>query len=386
MFVYFGLILTLGIFLTFILYLPFSWPVRLSLTLLSFVFATRVAILRFFFGGIGGIEAPKTLLLLTSFFQGLLVLLFLLALFRLIAIGLGVLGSLGPWPGAKFLGSLKGYLLSPKASIALLTLAALLSASSLYQAAKVPELVKSEVAFKAWPKSLDGLTVAILADAHISRFFDRPWVEAVVEKTMAAKPDLILLPGDMVDGSVEQRANDVAPLAKLKAPLGVFAIVGNHEYYSGFNAWVPVFEKLGLTMLCNSHAVIMPQGVPLVVAGLTDLTALESRFRLAGPDLAKALEGAPNAPIILMEHRPVRARQNAKADPRIFWQISGHTHGGMLPILKSVVKKVNDGFVVGWYDLGQMKLFTQPGLGLWNGFPMRLFDPSEITFLTIHSI
>jgi predicted MPP superfamily phosphohydrolase len=85
-----------------------------------------------------------------------------------------------------------------------------------------------------------------------------------------------------------------------------------------------------------------------------------------------------------MEHRPVRARENA-LDPRVALQVSGHTHGGMMPILASFVKKSNGGFLSGFYDVGGMKLFVQPGLGLWSGFPVRLFVPSEITVLTIRT-
>jgi predicted MPP superfamily phosphohydrolase len=322
---------------------------------------------------------------LTSFFQGLVVVLFLLACIRLLAFGLFYLMSHAPASLGQFGGRAKVLTFSLKGSLALLFVASVLSGLALYQAARVPNVAKSEIALNAWPKALDGLTLAILADAHISRFYDRPWVQSVVDLTLAEKPDLILLPGDMVDGTVEQRASDVEPLSRLKAPYGVFASVGNHEYYSGLKEWLPVFEKLGLTVLYNSHVVVFPNGAPLVLAGVTDLTALETRFSFPGPDLALALKDAPAAPVILMEHRPVRARLNA-TDSRVNLQISGHTHGGMLPILKTLVAKANDGFVLGWYDVDDLKLFVHPGLGLWNGFPMRLGDPSEITLLTIRSV
>jgi predicted MPP superfamily phosphohydrolase len=385
MFIYFGTLLTLGVFLGYVVFLPWPWWARVSLTALVFLLATRIAILRYIFGGLGGMEAPKWLLMVTSFFQGLLVILFILALFRFLAWGLIVILSHTPVGTSNLLAFFKSSLWLPKASLALTLAAALLSGLSLGQAAKVPALRHHEVFFPAWPKALDGLTVAILADAHISRFFDRPWVAAVVAATMAEKPDLILLPGDLVDGSVNHRLEDVAPLAQLKAPYGVFACVGNHEYYSGLNQWLAALEKLGITVLSNRHEVIFPNGVPLVIAGVTDLTALDRRFSLPGPDLDKAMAGAPtDPPVILLEHRPGQARSRAK-NQRIVWMISGHTHGGMLPVLKAVVKKVNNGFVSGWYEVERMKLFVHPGLGLWNGFPMRLFNPSEISLVTIRA-
>ncbi|MDR1395072.1 MAG: metallophosphoesterase [Deltaproteobacteria bacterium] len=385
MFIYFGILLTAGAAGGFIFQLPLSWPLRLLLSLLTFLSASRVAILRSIYGGIGGIEAPKTVLLVTSFFQGIVVLLFLLAMIRLLVCGLSLAGSFLPASGGRFFSLIKKSLFQPRTSLIILAAAVLLSGYSLYEAARVPRVRQTQASLAAWPAALDGLRVAILADMHISRFFDRPWVEAAVALTMAEKPDLILLPGDMIDGTVAQRAEDVAPLAGLSAPLGVLAIVGNHEYYSDVLAWLPAFEKLGLKVLYNSHTVIFPRGVPVVVSGLTDLTALDSRFNLPGPDLELALKGAPqDAPVILMDHRPVRARENA-AGRRIAWQISGHTHGGMLPILKSIVAKINAGFVAGWYETGGMKLYVHRGLGLWNGFPMRLMDPSDITIVTLRS-
>lgn len=104
----------------------------------------------------------------------------------------------------------------------------------------------------------------------------------------------------------------------------------------------------------------------------------------AAPDLDKALAGAPQgAPVILMAHRPEAARENAARGVAL--QLSGHTHGGMMPGLDRLVARFNGGFVKGWYDVGGMKLFNSPGTSLWNGFPLRLMDPAEITLLTFRA-
>jgi predicted MPP superfamily phosphohydrolase len=162
-------------------------------------------------------------------------------------------------------------------------------------------------------------------------------------------------------------------------------IAGNHEYYSGIGSWLPEFEKMGLKTLYNQHTVINPRGQALVLAGLTDTTALDSRFRLPGPDLEKALNGVPEKPpLILLEHRPVRAWENSK-DARVDIQLSGHTHGGTMPILRSLVKRSNNGFLAGWYQVGRVKMYVHPGTGLWSGFPIRLDVPSEITLITFKS-
>ncbi|MDR1487647.1 MAG: metallophosphoesterase [Deltaproteobacteria bacterium] len=335
--------------------------------------------MRNIFGGYGSVEAPQWLMYSSSFVQNSFVFLFLLVFLKDVASLISL--CFGPKRTAGF----RKMLVGKWCVIVLLVLSCALSLTGLYNAAKVPEVRKSEIVIDDWPKGLDGLTVAILADMHISTFFDRRWVQQVVDRTMALKPELIVLPGDMVDGTPPMRADDVAPLAQLDAPYGVFACVGNHEYISQLQQWLPVFEELGIKMLYNSHEVIAPRGIPFILAGLTDITALSSRYDLMGPNLNMALEGAPEGlKVVLLEHRPIRAKQNA-LDERIILQLSGHTHGGMMPLLSLFVKMANDGYVRDWYTVGSLKLFVQPGLGLWNGFPVRLMDPSEITLLTIRS-
>ncbi|MDR2444133.1 MAG: metallophosphoesterase [Deltaproteobacteria bacterium] len=375
-----SLIIALYIFIRLILPLPLKVRTRVILTMLAILGTARFAIMRAVFGGVGAIEAPRWLLLSTSLFQGILLVLFLAALARDL-VGLITL-AFGPKRTKKYRKALYGL----KAAIILAVISLFVSGLGLYGAAKVPEVKNTEVFLNHWPQELDGLKVAILADMHICKFFDQKWVQEVVDRTNAQKPDIIWLPGDMVDGTTVNRAPDVAPLAELKAPYGVYGIMGNHEYISGALEWLPVFRRLGIDMLYNSHVIINIKGASFILAGLTDLTAQSNRYSLPGPDLAKSLLNAPQElPIILLEHRPVRAKLNAAHNDRIIFQVSGHTHGGMVPILKTAVKRINGGFVSGFYQVQNLKLLVVPGLGLWSGFPMRILNPSEITFLTIRT-
>ncbi|MDR1546000.1 MAG: metallophosphoesterase [Deltaproteobacteria bacterium] len=386
MFFYFSLLLSCLIFAVYVVWLPISWPKRLLVTLAATLASSRLYLLRQIFGGLAAQEAPKALLTATSWAQNTVVVLLTLAATRLLIFGLvrAAAPLAGPAAKAQLL-TVGQAVMSGRTSLGLLIAAALLGWYGLHEAAKVPAVNRHEVRLQGWPTALDGLKVAVLADLHISPFFDRPWVASVVERTMAEKPDIILLPGDIVDGSASARHDDIEPLSGLQAPYGVFGCPGNHEYYSQIAEWSPVFKRLGLTMLHNGHQVVAPGGTPLIVAGLTDSTALDRRFNLPGPDLAAALAGAPEGPpVLLMEHRPGRARQNAQK-AEILLQVSGHTHGGMMPILKTLVKRANQGFLAGWYDVDGLKLLVQPGVGLWSGFPMRLADPSEISLLTIRT-
>ncbi len=111
----------------------------------------------------------------------------------------------------------------------------------------------------------------------------------------------------------------------------------------------------------------------MVIAGLPDPT--EKRFGGPGPDFEAALKGAPDTARVLLAHQPGGAREHQGVD----MQLSGHTHGGLIFFLKSLIARFNAGFVNGEYDVDGLKLYVHPGTGLWNGFSYRLGVPSEIT-------
>lgn len=129
-------------------------------------------------------------------------------------------------------------------------------------------------------------------------------------------------------------------------------------------------------MLTNQHAVVEHGDSALVVAGITDAAA--TAYGHEGPDLQKALAGAPpKTPILLLAHRPEGAATHAKAGAAI--QLSGHTHGGMVIGMEPVFGPPNEGFLSRSYQVGDMQLYVSNGTGLWMGFPIRLGIPSEIT-------
>jgi predicted MPP superfamily phosphohydrolase len=257
-----------------------------------------------------------------------------------------------------------------------------LSAIGVWQAVRVPDVREVDVVLDRLPAELDGLRLVQLSDLHASRLLHGAWQREVVNKVNALDPDLILITGDLVDGTPTNRANDVAPFADLKGRLGVLAIPGNHEYYSNHTAWMAAFDRLGLRVLNNQHALIEDRGRTLVVAGTTDRNA--ARFGLPTPDIAAALAGAPKgAAVILLAHQPRDAAKNAEAGVDL--QLSGHTHGGQVVGLHLIVRRANEGFVSGIYRVGSMWLYVSNGTGLWNGFPIRIGRPSEITLITLHS-
>lgn len=254
------------------------------------------------------------------------------------------------------------------------------AAFAVNQAVRVPPMKEVEVTIAELPAQFDGYQIIHLTDLHISRLFEAPWVEAVVAKTNALAPDLIVITGDLIDGDLETRRVDVAPLQALSAPDGVFASPGNHEYYFGYEQWMAHYQSLGMQTLANQHAVITRDGADLVLAGITDLRA--PRTGWPAPDVDEALAGAPaDAPIILLDHQPFDAARAAAAGVDL--QLSGHTHGGMIWGFDRIVARANNGFVSGFYDVDGMTLYVNNGTGLWPGFALRLGKPSELTRITL---
>ncbi|MEG2803428.1 metallophosphoesterase [Stenotrophomonas sp.] len=259
-------------------------------------------------------------------------------------------------------------------------LALLLASYGVWQGMAVPQTRQVEVVIDDLPAAFDGYRVLQLTDIHASRLLTGAWVAKVVANSNALAPDLVVITGDLIDGTVAARAADFAPLGRLRAPDGVIAITGNHEYYAQHAAWMQAFRAQGMQVLDNSHVQVRRDGAALTIAGVTDPVA--SNYGLPPPDLHAALAGAdPAAPVILLDHRPGAARANAAQGVAL--QLSGHTHGGHIIGMDQLVKRANGGYVSGRYAVDGMTLYVSNGAGLWPGFAARIGVPSEITLITL---
>lgn len=243
------------------------------------------------------------------------------------------------------------------------------------------------------PAALDGLRVAVLADLHASPINHTAYIQSVVERTHAARPDLIVLPGDLIDGNVATSAAFAAPLAQLQAPHGVWAAPGNHEYYSGYDAWMAEFRRLGLGLLANQTQVLDINGARLALSGVGDPVYGRTSHNNTDPRVPEGVP--PDVPAVarqaraaqadfhlLLAHQPRLARDNAAQGVDL--QISGHTHGGLIRgIDRWLVAPANDGFVRGLYEVDDMRLFVSAGAGLWAGFAVRLGVQPSIDLLVL---
>ncbi len=124
-------------------------------------------------------------------------------------------------------------------------LAAAAAAVGVKQAARVPPLKDIEVGIRGLPHQFDGYTILQLTDLHVSRLFPASWTSAVVERSNELGVDLILVTGDLVDGTVDARRTDIEPLRNLHAPDGVYVTSGNHENIFGYRAWMAHYAALG---------------------------------------------------------------------------------------------------------------------------------------------
>jgi predicted MPP superfamily phosphohydrolase len=238
-----------------------------------------------------------------------------------------------------------------------------------------------EVTLGRLPKPLSGTRVVQLSDVHVGATIHRSFIASIVRECNALNPDLVVITGDLVDGSVAELAEHVAPLADLRAKYGVFFVTGNHEYYSGAEEWCAELTRLGLRVLRNERVSIGDDLASFDLAGVDDHSA--KRFGGGhGEDLPKALQGRdPARELLLLAHQPrtiLEAQHHA-----VGLQLSGHTHGGQIWPWTYLVR-LQQPVVAGLARFGGSLVYVSCGTGYW-GPPMRLGAPSEITELTLRS-
>lgn len=243
----------------------------------------------------------------------------------------------------------------------------------------IPEV---KVPLPRLPRALSGYTLVQLTDIHIGPLIGRDFIEAIVEQANAQNPDAIVITGDLVDGSVEELREHAAPLAKLKARQGVYFVTGNHEYYSGADAWIAHLKTLGIKVLRNERVVLGDGEDVFDLAGIDDFQA--ERFGYGhGADLARALKGRdPTRALVLLAHQPRAIDEAARMGVGL--QISGHTHGGQIWPFSALVPLAQP-YVAGLHrHSDDTFIYVSRGTGYW-GPPMRLGAPAEVTRIVLEA-
>jgi predicted MPP superfamily phosphohydrolase len=303
-------------------------------------------------------------LLAMGLFSSLLVLTFLRDIFLLV---LTFAGASGP-------------AIVRNSAFAVPLMALAVTAIGFINARRLARVVKVDVPIAGLPRDLAGYAIAQISDIHVGPTIKRGYVNAIVNKVNALKPDAIAVTGDLVDGSVQRLALHTEPLARLAAPDGVFFVTGNHEYYSGAEQWIAEVRRLGLRVLLNEHVIRRRGDATLMIAGVTDYTAQHfNPAHKSDPQLAAA--GAPEdvAVKVLLAHQPRSAP--AAADAGFDLQLSGHTHGGQF-FPWNLFVPLQQPFVAGLNRVRSLWVYTSRGTGYW-GPPKRFGAPSEITLVRL---
>ena len=192
------------------------------------------------------------------------------------------------------------------------------------------------ITLKQLPPSMDGLRIVQITDVHIGPLINGRWLQRVVNKINDLQPDLIAITGDLVDGSVDELRQHVAPLAGLTATHGTYFVTGNHEYYSGAEEWCAHICELGIRVLRNEHVSITAEdGSGFHLAGVDDWST--RHYPHTGHNVSKAVaEHDSKTVLILLAHQPASAHDAAKHGVDL--QLSGHTHGGQIWPFNYLVK------------------------------------------------
>ncbi|MFH9722698.1 metallophosphoesterase [Streptomyces sp. NPDC017254] len=245
-----------------------------------------------------------------------------------------------------------------------------------YGVLRGPRVKRVTVPLAKIPRAAHGYRIAVVSDIHLGPILGRAHTQRIVDTINAAQPDLIAVVGDLVDGTVENLGSAAEPLARLRARHGSFFVTGNHEYFSGADAWVDHVRELGLRPLRNDRVEI---AAGFDLAGVDDVAG-ESEGQ--GPDFARALGDRDRArAAVLLAHQPIVIHDAVRHGVDL--QLSGHTHGGQLWPGNYLAELANP-TVAGLERYGDTQLYVSRGAGAW-GPPVRVGAPSDITIVELAS-
>jgi predicted MPP superfamily phosphohydrolase len=237
------------------------------------------------------------------------------------------------------------------------------------------------------PQAFDGVRIVFVADIHEGRFFSQERVGRLVDKVNALKPDLVLLGGDYVFGGVGYEASCFAELARLEAPLGCFAILGNNDYgdHDGTTAYpdkaIEAAEAAGIPMLRNEGVWVEKDGQRIRLAGVGDY---EEDVCLLGPALGDA---GPRDFVLLLSHNPDFS-EDLPPDT-VDLTLSGHTHGGQVTLFGRwgfyVPSKYGQKYRTGEVVNDATTVIVSNGVGTSTVPPIRILARPQIVVVTLHS-
>ena len=255
------------------------------------------------------------------------------------------------------------------------------SATSAYASLIAPynyEVTETDIFIRGLPERFEGFRITQLTDVHHSRIVGLDDVRHVVALAQRTKPDLIALTGDYTTTYRRFIEPCAEALSTLKAPEGVWAVLGNHDHYTDPELTTRALEKNHITVLNNANTTIRRGPDAIQLAGIDD-------WSWAGADWARALYGTSRKiPTVLLSHQPiVLDLEEAQAASLI---LSGHTHGGQinLPFIGAPARFATQDlkYASGLFKRGQTQLYVSRGTGV-IGLPVRLGVRPEVAVLRL---
>lgn len=246
------------------------------------------------------------------------------------------------------------------------------------------------------PSSMDGITIGQLSDIHSGSFFNRTAVKGGVDMLLKEKPDMVFFTGDLVNNQSDEVNDYIEIFNKVKAPLGVYSVTGNHDYgdyrnwesqqakQNNFRNLIEAHRSMGYDLLMNEHRYIEVDGERIAILGNENWGA--GRFAKYG-DLAKAHKNSEADVKILLSHDP--SHWDAQVRPGykdIDLMLAGHTHGFQFGVELGDFKWSPAQYAykqwAGLYEEQGQYLYVNRGYG-YIGYPGRIGMPPEITILTL---
>ncbi len=248
---------------------------------------------------------------------------------------------------------------------------------AMVQGLRPPVVSRYEMSLAGLPADLDGTVLVALSDLHLGSTLGERWLGSRLEQVRSLDPDMVVFLGDVFEGHGRPADAVLQDLRALSAPLGVWAVTGNHEFHHRRAAGPGFLEEAGLRVLHDRWAMVRPG---LVLAGVDDLTS-RRRGASQGDAVTAALAGRPPGAAMLLSHTPWDAHRAAAAGVGLM--LSGHTHGGQIWPFGLLVRRVYP-LLAGRYQVDGMPVIVSRGTGTW-GPRMRLWAPGEILCITLRS-
>jgi predicted MPP superfamily phosphohydrolase len=255
-----------------------------------------------------------------------------------------------------------------------LTMAALglILAWAAYGGFKNPPLKEFTVTVPGLSPALDGFKIAQISDMHVDSAWKLRQFNAIVKEVDEAKPDLILFTGDLIDPGITCRADLGEAARHLKARLGMYGALGNHEYYYGLDKAIDCYKAFGIKLLRNESADLGE----LRLIGLGDVHT----EGLSAGDVKAILAKAGNGKFrLVMTHQPVYYPEIAASGAGLV--LSGHTHRGQI-VPFNFFTRLAYKYFYGQYRIDNTAFYVTSGAGTW-GPPLRWLAPAEIPLITL---